>query len=117
MIWLIGSKGMLGSDVEILLKTNKVGFLSTDVECDITDYNAMEEYVSGKKIDWLINCAAYTAVDRAEEEPEAAYRINRDGVCNITNIAKSNSAKLIHISTDYVFNGRKIEPYILKLTT
>jgi len=107
MIWLIGNKGMLGTDVEKLLKENNLSYVATDQETDITNYNLLKRYVENKKVDWIINCAAYTAVDKAEEQIEKAYRLNRDGVRNIARIALNKQAKLIHISTDYVFDGKK----------
>jgi len=111
MIWLIGNKGMLGSDVEKLLKENNQKFIVTDIEVDITDFEALKSYVGDWKIDWIINCAAYTAVDRAEDEPEKAFKVNADGPLNIAKIAQLKGAKLIHISTDYVFDGKKDDPY------
>ena len=111
MIWLIGNKGMLGSEVEELLKENNFSYVSSDQETDITDYLVLKRFVKNKKIEWIINCAAYTAVDKAEKEIEKAYGINRDGVKNIAKIASENKSKLIHISTDYVFDGKKDKQY------
>ena len=107
MIWLIGNKGMLGYEVEELLKKNNLPYTASDQEIDITDFSILVQYIKDKKIDWIVNCAAYTAVDKAEEEIEKAYCINRDGARNISKIASENQAKLIHISTDYVFDGKK----------
>ena len=107
MIWLIGNKGMLGYEVEELLKKNNLPYTASDQEIDITDFSILVQYIKDKKIDWIVNCAAYTAVDKAEEEIEKAYCINRDGVKNIARIALDKQAKLIHISTDYVFDGKK----------
>jgi len=111
MIWLIGNKGMLGNDVESLLRENKLEYLSSDLEVDITRIEQLRNFVSGKKIDYVINCAAYTAVDRAEDEPDKAFQINAQGALNIAKIAKEKNAVLIHISTDYVFNGEKHGAY------
>jgi dTDP-4-dehydrorhamnose reductase len=111
MIWLIGNKGMLGSDVESLLQDSDMEYLSSDLEVDITGIEQLKAFVFGKKIDYIINCAAYTAVDKAEDEPERAFRINAEGVANIATIAKEKNAVLIHISTDYVFDGEKQGPY------
>ena len=107
MIWLIGNQGMLGYEVEELLKKNNLSYTASDQEIDITDFSILVQYIKDKKIDWIVNCAAYTAVDKAEKEKEKAYSINRDGVRNITKIASEKQAKLIHISTDYVFDGKK----------
>jgi len=107
MIWLIGNKGMLGYEVEKLLKKNNLPYTASDQEIDITNYNLLKNYVKNKKVAWIINCAAYTAVDKAEEEIEKTYLLNRDGVGNLARIALDKQAKLIHISTDYVFDGKK----------
>ncbi len=98
---------MLGSDVEELLKGRSLDYLASDIEVDITDYQALSSFVKSREVDWIINCSAYTAVDRAEEEPERAFKVNADGVLNIAKIARDKNAKLIHISTDYVFDGEK----------
>lgn len=107
MIWLIGNKGMLGYAVERLLREYKLNYLASDKEVDICDYRALEDYGRNKKIDWIINCSGYTQVDKAEEEKEMAFKINRDGVRNIARVALERQAKLVHISTDYVFSGEK----------
>jgi dTDP-4-dehydrorhamnose reductase len=111
MIWLIGNKGMLGTDVEHLLKELQVKYIASDKEVDIVDYNALESYGGKQKISWIINCSAYTAVDKAEDEPDLAYRINSEGVLNIARVVKIQKARLIHLSTDYVFDGSKKEAY------
>lgn len=107
LLWLVGNKGMLGSEVEELLKSHKLSYIATDYEVDITDYKLLNDFIADKKVDLIINCAAYTKVDKAEEEIEKAYAINRDGVRNLARIALAKEAKLIHISTDYVFDGQK----------
>jgi len=112
MIWLIGNRGMLGQDVEIVLSKNNMDYLATDINVDITDYGRLERFIKGKNIDWIINCSAYTAVDKAEGEQKKAFKINADGVKNIARAEKLIRAKLIHISTDYVFDGQKKEPYL-----
>lgn len=126
MIWLIGCKGMLGSEVSKQLEENKLPWVGTDKEVDITNPQALEDFVnkietasyfpselthSERKINWIINCSAYTNVDKAEEEPELAEKLNVTGPLNIARIARSIGAKLIHISTDYVFNGTANTPY------
>ena len=111
MIWLIGNRGMLGTDVEYKLKANGLEFVATDMDVDITDINALRKFAGSRKIDWIINCSAYTAVDKAEDEPDKAFSINADGAGNIALVAKEKTAKLIHVSTDYVFDGKKPEAY------
>jgi len=105
MIWLIGNKGMLGNDVEKLLKERGLTYWATDKEVDIGDYKALEKFGKDKKIKWIINCSGYTKVDKAEEEIDEAFRINQDGVRNIALFSAKRQIRLIHISTDYVFDG------------
>jgi len=107
MIWLIGNKGMLGYDVEKLLKERGLTYCASDKEVDICDYKALEKFGKDKKIKWIINCSGYTQVDKAEEEIDEAFRINKDGVRNIALFSANRQIRLIHISTDYVFDGRQ----------
>lgn len=111
MIWLIGCRGMLGSQIAGQLEKADLKFYSTDTEVDITDLGSLQKYSNNKKIDWIINAAAYTAVDKAESEEELAEKINGEGVGNIAEAASKLGAKLIHFSTDYVFDGEKPQPY------
>ncbi len=112
MIWLIGSKGMLGTDVESKLKEKNFDFIASDREIDITDLEIVQNFIRNKEIDYIINCSAYTNVDKAESETEKAYKINADGVKNLAVTAKDINAILIHISTDYVYDGRKKSSYV-----
>jgi dTDP-4-dehydrorhamnose reductase len=112
MIWLIGNRGMLGSDVEEMLKRHSIPYVASDIDIDITDYTILRDFASSREIGWIINCSAYTAVDRAEEERDKAFSINSDGAHNIARVARDSGAKLIHISTDYVFDGEKHGPYL-----
>ena len=109
MIWLIGNKGMLGNDVEKLLKERGFNYWVSDKEVDIGDYKALEKFGKDKKIKWIINCSGYTKVDKAEEEIDETFRINKDGVRNVALFSASRQIRLIHISTDYVFDGRQEE--------
>jgi dTDP-4-dehydrorhamnose reductase len=102
---------MLGTDVERLLKKRKLDYVGSDLDLDIMDLNALQRYAVGKSIDWIINCAAYTDVDKAEVEQDKAFKINAEGVLNISKVALEIDAQLIHISTDYVFDGKKKEAY------
>lgn len=116
MIWLIGCKGMLGTEVSNQLDKNNFSWIGTDREVDITNYESLEDFAnknssSDNKIDWIINCAAYTAVDKAEEDVEMAQKLNALGPKNIATLCKNIGAKMIHISTDYVFDGTVSEPY------
>ncbi len=103
-ILITGSKGMLASSVKERLKANEL--ICTDVEdLDITNEKAVMEFVTNLKPDYIVNCAAYTAVDKAEEAGEIVEKINSDGPGNLAKAAKTIGATLIHISTDYVFDG------------
>lgn len=104
-ILITGANGMLAKEVrEKFEKGNEV--ILTDVaELDITNEQAVMEYITDLKPDYIINCAAYTAVDKAEENYELADKINGDGPTNLAKAAKAAGTKLVHISTDYVFGG------------
>jgi dTDP-4-dehydrorhamnose reductase len=117
VIWLIGNKGMLGTELSLLLEKSGYSFIGTDCEVDITNPTVLENFIrtqqdSKQLIDWIINCAAYTAVDKAEDNVEICRKLNTIGAGNIAYYAKSINAKLIHISTDYVFNGYGNKPYM-----
>ena len=111
MIWLVGSRGMLGQEVARRFDVMKLQHIDTDIECDITDLNAITEFGKGRQIRWIINCSAYTAVDKAESEEERARKINADGPSNLATFARIHGARIIHISTDYVFDGEAVRPY------
>ena len=103
-ILITGSNGMLAKSVREKLKDNEL--ICTDVEeLDITNEEAVFKFVEDLKPEYIINCAAYTAVDKAEEAGEIVEKINSDGPGNLAKAAKKADATLIHISTDYVFNG------------
>ena len=77
----------------------------------IEDTPAVERVVARERPDWIVNCAAYTQVDRAEAEPETAQRVNAMGPANLAHVARQTGARLMQISTDYVFDGRAARPY------
>ncbi len=111
-ILVTGSKGQLGSELREISENYKYNFYFTDKEkLDITDENDIELFVKSNNIDIIINCAAYTAVDKAEEDETNANMVNHLAVKYLSQIAKDNNIKLIHISTDYVFDGRNYKPY------
>lgn len=115
-VWVTGAAGMLGQDVVRILKTHAGSdptvVLATDREVDITDPAAVDQWwESSGRVDWVVNCAAYTAVDRAEEEQAAARRLNRDGPAVLAAAATARDAAILHLSTDYVFSGDATEPY------
>ena len=112
-ILITGSNGQLGSEIRVLSEDSKHRFFFTDVsELDITDKSAVDSFVAENKIDVLVNCAAYTNVDKAEDDIETADRINHLAVKNLAEVCAEKKLKLIHISTDYVFNGTKNTPYV-----
>lgn len=105
-ILITGANGMLAKAVKNELKKEEL--ICTDVtELDITNLEMVKDAVNNIKPDYIINCAAYTAVDKAEEQEELAYKINAIGPKNLAIAAKQNDAILVHISTDYVFGGDK----------
>ena len=110
MIWLIGSKGMLGQEIAGLLEENGLDYCGTDRETDITELEALRDFLKDREFSWVINCSAYTAVEKAEEEQKSAYLINETGVLNIGKVAAEKDIPVIHLSTDYVFNGKKDLP-------
>ena len=116
MIWLIGSKGMLASEIAAQLNQHNIQWIGSDKEVDITDKVAVEAFVqqnfSSASLQWIINCAAYTAVDKAEDDHAVAQKLNADALINICTAAKHYGASLIHFSTDYVFDGSSSIPYI-----
>lgn len=111
MVWVVGCKGMLGTELCRRLAGTEFGFEGTGREVDFTDFDVLENFVRGKKIDFIVNCGAYTAVDKAETEPESTNLLNCIGPSNLAKIAKKIGAKLIHVSTDYVFDGTGNVPY------
>jgi dTDP-4-dehydrorhamnose reductase len=112
-ILVTGSKGQLGSSLQSLEnKFSDYNLLFTDIEeLDLVNYAEVENYITAHKINVVINCAAYTNVDQAEVEYLIADTINNLAVENLARIAKKFHLKLIHISTDYVFDGNSLEPY------
>ncbi|MBT3273882.1 MAG: dTDP-4-dehydrorhamnose reductase [Spirochaetales bacterium] len=111
MIWVIGAQGMLGKELCSQLSAADLPYLGTDIELDILDEAKLAEFADRSgNIRTIVNCSAYTAVDDAEANTELAFAINADGVGNIARLAKQIGARLIHISTDYVFPGNIDRP-------
>ena len=104
-ILLTGANGMLAKAVKYRLREGNE-IICTDVEdLDITDLERVQEFVKETKPEYIVNCAAYTAVDKAEEAGEIVEKINANGPENLAIAAEENDAVLVHISTDYVFGG------------
>jgi len=113
-ILVTGANGQLGSEIRDLEADYPIyNFIFTDrEELDITKHKAVENFIEVNKITAIINCAAYTAVDKAESEIAIANEINHLATENFARIAKAKGIKLIHISTDYVFDGNSYRPYV-----
>ena len=118
-VLITGSNGQLGRSIqERSLLYPEFSFDFTDVDqLDITNKSALECYLKTSKPDVIINCAAYTAVDKAEEDKNLAYLINAEGPENLAKACKKHNCSLIHISTDYVFNGISHLPYTETMET
>ena len=111
-ILVTGVNGQLGHDVvEELLKNGIEAIPCDKEEFDLTDKNETEDFILNKKPDGVIHCAAYTAVDKAEDEEEICRKINAAGSLYIAQCCEKIGAKMIYVSTDYVFGGDGEEPY------
>lgn len=107
-ILVTGANGQLGYDViKELQKQNIECFGATRKDFDIVDFKATENFIIKYMPNVVIHCAAYTAVDKAEDEPELCYKVNTSATENIAEICKKINAKMLYISTDYVFDGTK----------
>lgn len=105
-ILITGSNGQLGNEMQRLGAASANNYIYTDVaDLDITDKAAVGRFVADNGIDVIVNCAAYTDVDKAETDSAAALAINCDAVRNLAEAAEANGTTLIHVSTDYVFDG------------
>ena len=112
MILVTGSNGQLGFDVIKELQKRKLEYVgSVRSDFDITSYDEVEGYILNLKPECIIHCAAYTAVDKAEDEKEICYKINVLGTENIAKVCKKVNAKIIYISSDYVFDGSGNMPH------
>jgi dTDP-4-dehydrorhamnose reductase len=112
-ILITGSNGQVGSEIkELAAQYTYNCFFTCKEDLNITDGKALKNIVEEKKIDVIINTAAYTAVDQAEEDEKLADEVNHLAVKEIAQISKDRQIKLIHISTDYVFDGKNFRPYV-----
>ena len=110
-ILVTGGNGQLGSELKSLAGNFPFEFVFIDVsDVDLLNNQSISTFFENNKFDHIINCAAYTAVDKAEEEKDLCKKINADAVAVIATIAKEHGSKLIHISTDYVFDGEFNQP-------
>lgn len=111
-VLVTGVKGQLGFDVVKRLKIMKIECLGVDIDdFDLTDWNQTKDFIYNYRPDVVVHCAAYTAVDRAEDEREICYAVNVKGTRHVAMICREIGAKMVYISTDYVFNGTGQEPF------
>ncbi|MED9995703.1 MAG: dTDP-4-dehydrorhamnose reductase [Paludibacteraceae bacterium] len=118
-ILVTGAYGQLGNEVRLLSANYpQYNFMFTDVDSlDICDKAMLLDFVQGNDIRYIINCAAYTAVDKAEDDAELCEKINAKAVKNLGEVAQEVGAGIIHVSTDYVFNGKGYMPYTEDMPT
>lgn len=111
-ILVTGGNGQLGSELQALVNNYPhYNIVFTDAATlDITQLAAVRDFVAGKNFTHIINCAAYTQVDKAEQEPELAALVNDTAIANLVSVAQEHSLKIVHISTDYVFDGKSYLP-------
>ena len=112
-ILLLGCLGQVGKEIAELADKKNIEVRGFDISTlDITDSDKVTEVVfANAEVDFVINATGYTAVDKAEDEPDKAFAINRDGVKNLALACKANNLPLLHLSTDYVFDGKKSGQY------
>lgn len=107
-----GANGQLGSDVCAILKEKNIPYIGTDVDTlDITDEKTIESFFDSHEVSCFIHCAAYTAVDKAESEKELCMAVNFKGTENIAKQCEKFGAKMLYVSTDYVFGGKGDKPF------
>ncbi|TAL62772.1 MAG: dTDP-4-dehydrorhamnose reductase [Bacteroidetes bacterium] len=113
IILVTGAKGQLGNEFKVVSK-NFFGydFIFTDIDTlDLTSAEQTSDFIKKSRPDWIINCAAYNLVDKAESEPEIAMLVNGTAVNNLTDAIKGSECKFIHLSSDYVYDGNINVPY------
>lgn len=109
----MGHKGMLGSQLYLILRKLYPQTIGLDIEeIDIADQKQVEDVLSHFRPDVIINCAAYTRVDDCESNQELAFRVNGEGPRYLAQVAARLNARLVHMSTDYIFDGKKGSPYL-----
>ena len=110
---ITGANGQLGNEMRVALQQcADIEVVYTDVDTlDITDLAQLDAFMLAEKVSHIVNCAAYTAVDKAEDDEVNATKVNVDAVRNLGIVAKKYDAKIVHVSTDYVFDGKSFKPY------
>ncbi len=102
---------MLGHEVAQALSFRGIPWVGSDRDVDITDVRVLTDFANGKRIEWIVNCAAYTSVDEAESNEGAAWALNVEGPRNLARVANELGTNFLHVSTDYVFAGISERPY------
>lgn len=113
-VLITGANGQLGSELnKVATQYPNLQLLFTDIgNLDITNHHACADYINLHKPEYIINCAAYTAVDKAEDDADLAWAINVEAVKNLREACKPHATAILHISTDYVFDGKNYRPYV-----
>ena len=111
-ILITGNKGMLGQDLTAHLQTRHQVLGADLPEVDITDRHSVQRALAGVQLDAVIHTAAFTAVDDCEHRPDLAFQVNAQGTRNVAAACLEASVPLLYISTDYVFDGQKADPYV-----
>jgi len=111
-ILITGSAGQLGWELQRTCPDN-IELAAFDLpELDVSDIDLIRQYVKNEQPEWIINASAYTAVDKAEGDSDLAYLVNAEGAKNLAIVAKENNIRLLHVSTDFVFDGSQGAPYL-----
>ncbi len=112
-ILVTGANGQLGNELRVVsVNYPNHHFIFTDLaELDICDESSVDQIVNANSVDYILNCAAYTAVDKAEDDEETCFKINKNAVEVLAKVAYKYKVKVIHVSTDYVFDGKSFIPY------
>jgi len=116
-VLITGADGQLGYELQQSVPSHYDLIITDKDILDITNENAVNGFVAENHIDVIINAAAYTAVDKAEEETELAIAINTTGAANLARATKENNCKLVQVSTDFVFDGKNCSPYLVSEET
>lgn len=111
-VLITGGNGQLGWELQRCVPEGAEVFAFSSAALDITDENLVQKTIAEVKPEVIINGAAYTAVDKAEQEKERAYLVNSHGVANLAGCASQHKIRVVHVSTDFVFNGRSSTPYL-----
>jgi len=112
-VLVLGQNGQVGNELKVLSTNYDYNFFFTDrTSVDICNFSQVKEFIKKNNINIIINASAYTAVDKAEKDKQLADDINHKAIENLASLAKKFNLKLVHISTDYVFDGKNYRPYL-----